>query len=512
MIVFVLISLWWLTQDDQVPDFDSGLHMMTAITYQAHLVNGPRDFWFTDYNSYPPLVHLVGAGSIFLAGTHPMAFVMSSNVVFVPLMAFGCYGTGRLVAGPRAGLLAGLFALGSPMFISLMHEYLIDGPQAAMVAVTVWAILASRRFERTWISALAGVLFGLALMTKETSVVFVSGLLLVVIARGGWRSWRGLIAFAVAVALVAGPWYVYHESQILQSFTGIGQGAPNTLQAPPRFSRRNLGWYVWNLLNEQTLSIYGALFFIGVLSALWRCIRGRIDSANLYPELLAGAFVSYLGMTYLTHKDPRYTIPALVYFAVLGTCWIPLIRRPQIRRILSGGVAALAVVYLIGMSVGIGHAVRIRLPGAQDTMIYQRQLTLYETDGWVRGGAATDAHVLSLLEGLRRAGVYRADLYTGGNEIDFNTTGVEPLMVTAGIDPALTPLAPNWQNVYVFVHVPRAGEPVPCQTLNDGVGIYVARGNFNGLNPVTLNNQVSPSQTFTLVCPGRAPLRYPRPT
>ncbi len=509
VLVFVLVSVWWFTQDDQALDYDSGLHMMAAITYHYDLVHGPRGFWFTDYNSYPPLFHLLGAASIFVAGIHPMAMMLTSNIVFVPLLAFGCNGTGRLVAGPRAGLLAGLLALGSPMFISMMHEYLIDGPQAAMVAVTVWAILASRRFERAWISAFAGVLFGLALMTKETTVVFVAGPLAVVIARGGWRSRRGLVAFAAAVAVVAGPWYLYHASEIVQSFNGVGQGAPNPLQAPPRFSRRNLGWYVWDLLNQQTLTLYAALFFIGVVSASWRCLRHRVDSGNLYPELLAGAFFSYLGMTYLTHKDPRYSLPVLVYVAVLGTCWIPLIRRPVVRRVLSGSVAALAAIYLIGMSVGIGKAVRIRLPGAQDSMIYQRQLTLYETSGWVRGAAVTDAHVLSLLEGLHSAGVADADLYTGGNEIDFNTTGVEPLMATAGIYPALAPLPPSWHNVEVFVHIPREGEPPPCQTLDDGVGIYVARGNTTGLNPVTLTNPASPSQAFTYVCPGRPPVHYP---
>jgi 4-amino-4-deoxy-L-arabinose transferase-like glycosyltransferase len=508
--VFLLVSLWWLTRDDRVPDFDSGLHMMAAITYQSGLVHGPHGLWFTDYDSYPPLVHLVGAASIFLAGIHPMALVMSSNVVFVPLLAFGCYGTGRLVAGPRAGLLAGLFALGTPMFVSMMHEYLLDGPQTAMVAVTVWAVLASRRFQRTRISALAGVVFGLALMTKETSVVFVAGLLLVVILRGGWRSWRGLVAFAGCAAIVAAPWYIYHQAKIRQSFTGVAQGIPNAFQAPPRFSSTNVTWYIWNLLNEQTLTVFAGLFLIGGLIALWRCLRHRIEPANVYPELLAGALVSYLGMTYLTHKDPRYSFPALVYIAVLGTSWIPGIGHRSLRRVTSVTVAGLAGLYLVGMSFGLGGAVRIALPGAQDNAIYQRQLTLYETSGWVRGGATTDAHVLSLLEGLRSAGVSAANLYTGGNEIDFNTTGIEPLMESAGIHPALAPLPPGRQNILLLVHIPHSGEPVPCQRLNDGVGIYVARGSFAALNPVTLTNPADASQPFTFVCPGRAPQTYPR--
>jgi len=103
VVIFVLVSLWWLTQDDRVPDFDSGLHMSYAITYHHDLAAGHLSGPWTDYNSYPPLVHLLGALSIFLVGIHPMAMIMASNVVFVPLLAFGCYGTGRFVAGPAPG-------------------------------------------------------------------------------------------------------------------------------------------------------------------------------------------------------------------------------------------------------------------------------------------------------------------------------------------------------------------------------------------------------------------------
>ncbi len=498
---FLFVSVWWLTQDSRVPDFDSGLHMSYAVSYHYDLAHGQFTAPWTDYNSYPPLVHLLGALSIFLAGAHPMAMVLSSNIVFVPLLAFGCYGTGKLVAGPRAGLLAALLALGTPMFVSMMHAYDLDPPQAAMVAVTVWALLASRRFERVWVSALAGALCGLALLTKETSVVFIAGLLVVILVRGGWRHWPGLVAFIFVLENVAGPWYMYHASQLVASFTSLGQLAPNSLQAPPRFSTANIGWYFWNLINEQTLAIFGGLFVIGALIALWRCVRQRISTTNLYPELLGGALVSYLGMTYLTHKDPRYTLPALVYVAVLATSWIVAISRPAVRRLLTGGVVVLAILYFAGMSFGIGGAVRLALPGAQNTIIYQRQLTLYETAGWVRGGPVTDGHVLALLEGLKRSGVQAINLSTGSNELDFNANGVTALASSASIYVAPSALVPSKQNAFLFAHTPAPGDPQPCQTLNDGVGIYVARGDFSGLDPQTLHNPAQPSQRFLLVCP-----------
>ena len=154
VVAFIAMSVWWLTQDDRVPDFDSGLHMTYAMVAHAEIASGKVTAPFTHWNTYPPLVHLVGALTISLVGMHPMALILSSNVVFVPLLAFGCFGVGKIVVGPRAGLLAAVFALGAPMFVSMMHEYDLDPPQAAMVALSVWAVLASRRFERSGIALL----------------------------------------------------------------------------------------------------------------------------------------------------------------------------------------------------------------------------------------------------------------------------------------------------------------------------------------------------------------------
>ena len=134
-------------RDARVPDYDSGIHMNAAFVYKEYFAQGDFSGPFQLFDGYPPLVRVLGAITILSVGMHPMALVLSSNVVFVPLLAFGCFAVGRIVAGPRAGLLAAVFALGSPMFVSMMHQYDLDPPQAAMVAMTMWAILASGRLN-----------------------------------------------------------------------------------------------------------------------------------------------------------------------------------------------------------------------------------------------------------------------------------------------------------------------------------------------------------------------------
>ena len=198
------VCLWWLAVNNRIPIWDAGFHLTNGYLDGIALSHGHIAFVFERWTLYPPLVHLLGGISYVLVGLHPMAMVFTSDLVSVPLMAFGCYGVGSLVSGRHAGVLAALFALAAPMFVSMSHEFMMDPPQAAMVSVSVWAILASRRFERLGVSAVAGVLCGLAMLTKETSAVFLAGLLAAVFVRGGWRNWRGVFVFAAAALVIQG--------------------------------------------------------------------------------------------------------------------------------------------------------------------------------------------------------------------------------------------------------------------------------------------------------------------
>jgi 4-amino-4-deoxy-L-arabinose transferase-like glycosyltransferase len=505
---FIATTLWWLTQDDRVPDYDSGVHMIYALVAHNEIATGHLTAPFTDFNTYPPLVHLVGALAISLFGMHPMALILSSNVVFVPLLALGCYGVGKHVGGPRAGLLAALFALATPMFTSMMHEYDLDPPQAAMVAVGAWALLASRRFERAGIALLAGLLTGLALLTKETSVVFLAGLVAAIVVRGGWRYPFGLFAFVIGAVAVAGWWYAYHWSEITSTLDSIGGLAATPLQAPPRWSVRNFGWYFWNLSNVQICGPFLAALVVGSALAVRESARRLRDPDTVLPELLAGGLFSYLGMTWLVHKDPRYTLPALVYVAVLATWWIPRVARPRLRSALTATLLAVALLNFAGMSTGLDGTVAVRLPGAQDTIIRQHEFVLYQSDGWVRGGPVHDGAPLSLMRGLHRLGIRDIEFDGSDSPLDFNTQGLTALAASAGM---VTPpaLRDPPHNAYVLLRAVRPGDPAPCQRLNDGSGVYVVGGDPGGIDVQTLTNPGNPAQQYTLICPGRQPLRFP---
>ena len=311
------------------------------------------------------------------------------------------------------------------------------------------------------------------------------------------------------VAPSCAAWYVYHAAQLGATFGSIGNLDVNPLQSPPRFSLASFTWYGWNLVNQQLLLPFTLAFVVGLAVAVRRLVRGRLSAANVEPELLGGAVLSYLGMTVLLHKDPRYTLPILVYVAVLATGWIATLRLRRWRAALSAAVVVIAALYLVGVSSGIGGAVRIRLPGAQQTAIAQGQLTLYETTGWLRGGPVHDANIQALLSGLRTAGIRDVLLFPTGDPIDFNIAGLTYMAVAEGLRVNDAGAFPAAQQASLILSPAGLAAPPPCQRMNDGSRLYVVRGVVNGLNVADMRVPGRPGVRYTLICPGRPPLVYP---
>lgn len=530
-LAFLGLTVWWLSKDTRVADWDSAQHTLYSFAVHAELAHGSLTAPFTEFNTYPPLAHIVGALGVFVGGQRIAAVILALNLVFVPLLALACFQVGRMLAGARAGLLAVVFALGTPMILSEAHEAYVDPMQAAFVAASVWAILASQRFQRVGIAALAGIATGLAMLTKETSPFFIAGLLAVVLARGGWRQWRGLLAYTLPFAAVALPWYLEHRQQLHHlviahtSQANVAEANPMGGLYPTLWSLKNFSWYLWSAANIELLAPLLALLGCGVLAGLHTAIRRRADdgdrsaeepsmasstasavddrgrrTAGLYPELLGGLFVAWAGMTWLTHKDPRYDLSALVYFAVLGTAWIVRLR-PRLRTAVTAVLLAAVAANVAGVVFGVGpknYVMRVALPGAYAKSPLERHLTFYSTFGWLRGAPESDdGNVLALMKGLHRDGV-QAITFCCVNPIDFNVIGLAVMTVEAKVaNPAnLAALRP--QDVFLAAHAPAPGDPPPCQRLSDGTGIYAELGPPVG----------KPFSQYRLLCPGRHPEVY----
>lgn len=470
-----------MAQDHSVPISDAGFHLTVTIEVFKDLQAGEWGKAVAPHLQYPPLVYLVGSLGAFIGGLSIVSIVVAENLFFVPMLALGCYQIGRLAFGPRAGLLAVVFALGSPLVASLFHLVMLDAPQAAMTAASVWLILATRYFSRLWFCAAAGVALGLGMLTKESVLLFVIGVLAVTFVRGGWRNWRGLLVFGLALLVVAGPWYISDFTQVRQIGSGVataGTAAHSSL-APPRFSSENLQWYLWSFLDTQ---IYLPLFLFAAVGGVWTIVgfvRRRWVSP-LAPELVVGAFTAWLALTETFVHDNRYGMSMLVYFAVFGSFWIA--RLPRTGQIVAtASLVLIALVNTLASDFGVGKVWIVKMPSVIASSTVAPSASIFGEGGYLVSGAperSTD--MLGTLKSLKAGGEEAVLVLPSEapNEPAF-LEGLLPLTLIANLNlgeatsPATLP-----SSVAVLDRESTSKNSVPpCVKMPDGTGVWIRLGN-----------------------------------
>ena len=483
---FIAVTAWWLAVDQRAPDGDAGRHLLVAFEFRRNVLEGFELYWFRyepDQGAvYPPLVFIVGAVGLVLSGLSADAPIMALNVVFVPLLVVGCYGVGRIAFGQRAGILAAVFALATPVVIAQFHIFLLDLPLTAMVAATAAALLATDRFADRRFAVAAGVLAGLGLLTKQSFVIFVAPLALVIIARGGYRNWRNVLICAGLAAAIAAPWYLQH----LDAFTrNVGEATSQGEAINPygpeytRWSLSNFASYGWTALNIHYFLPLILFYLAGLVHALvsWR----RSGRAGYAPELVVGSLGSYLGVALLWgFQDPRYSIPAVVFVAALGTGWISSLG-PRARLAATATLAAVLVCNMLAINLGTFGTVDVALPGADDPgrEWAERRVVVIRTVGYSSGPADEAGRTLELLRAARRDGVA---LYAYEPTPD-TVSHVSPNgLFYFGIVSKVSLVSPQdvpahkRRAILLTVRPVQPGDPRPCTRFKDGKGLYVTRG------------------------------------
>jgi hypothetical protein len=350
-----------------------------------------------------------------------------------------------------------------------------------MAAVSIWLILDTKYFTRLRWCAAAGVAVGLGMLTKEPLAMFVAGPLAVTFVRGGWRSWRGIAVFAVAVLVVAGPWYINDFSQVKAIGSGVataGTAATSGI-APPRLSSENLQWYMWSFFDTQ---IYLPLFLFAIVGGVWTIVgfvRRRWVSP-LAPELFVGALVAWLGLTETFVHDNRYGMSMLVYLAVFGSFWIVRLPRPG-RIAATSALVVVALANTLASTFGVGGIVSIPLPHALQGTNEPSVLTVYSNEGYLVSSAPhREDNMEGTLEALKARGVEAVAVLPTEtfNEAAF-IEGLYPLTVIANLNMGETSSVAGFNDtVAVFDREKLTNSKTPaCIKMPDGTGVWIRLGN-----------------------------------
>lgn len=496
---FVFVTAVWLGFDQAPPDGDASRHLVAVFDARQQLLDSHELYWFRYEPGVgaiqAPLVYLVGVlGTVGGLGADGPIIVL--NAVFVPLLAFGSYGVAREAFGRDAGLPAGLFVLAAPFTIGQFHFFMVDLPLAAMVAMTTWALLASRRFERSRLALIAGVLGGLGMMTKQPFVVFLAPVVLVVLARGGWRNWRGFALFLIAGAVVALPWYVEHMDglrRVTDEATNQGLGINAFGTSYTRFSFANYAWYAWTFLNVHWYAPLAALFAAGTVIVTRRW--GSSERWLPVPELLVGALVGYIGVALIFgYQDARYSFPSACFVAALAVGWV-VKSRPRTKLVLSAGLGVLLLFNTVTITTGVLGRADVPLPGGEQTSVAgEWKLVLFANNGYT-AAQPQRARVLDLLEAARADGI-RAFTYEPHPETvsRLNTAGLTVFSRVASVPlvPLEDPTIGSRRGIVLAIRPVGDSDPRPCQRLSDGSGLYVLRGGIRSSDPRTASNLYCP--------------------
>ena len=176
---------------------------------------------------------------------------------------------------------------------------------------------------------------------------------------------------------------------------------------PTRTQLLKYTWYGWDLVNQELYLPLALFFVVGALSLGVGWLRDRRPD-SLVPELLVGGFVSYVTISLLTLEDPRYTIPALVYVAVLAGGAIAMIERRRLRWV---AVAALSMVAILNTAeINRGSPawnLTIKLPGATTNPIGEGTLRVFSGVGYFANKpqrAPVPPDLLNFFAALKRQG------------------------------------------------------------------------------------------------------------
>jgi 4-amino-4-deoxy-L-arabinose transferase-like glycosyltransferase len=353
---------------------------------------------------HPPLYpYFIGASFAFLGS---LKAVKALQAVLGGLLVPAVGGVGRRALGPRAGLVAAAVTAFYPELVWFSVHFWAE----TLFLMLLWwgfeRLLDADALESAARAAVAGLLFGLAILTRETLLYFVPVAALWLVLRRP-RAWGRGGAFLATALLVVAPW-TWRNWTVYQAFVPVSTaGALNLFQGNALLSRQEVydqyravhgrieqyrfareeglkaiwarqpGWIFEKLREEMpnfweadsqalihvkrgaygqvrplvaaSLAVFVLLPYLAVL-ALFVLGLGLLPLERA-PLLLLGFLLYYNFIHVATHGYARYRLPVLpVLFVVAGLAWaarrsLAALTRP--RRLVAAGAALVLVLSLI---------------------------------------------------------------------------------------------------------------------------------------------------------------------
>jgi 4-amino-4-deoxy-L-arabinose transferase-like glycosyltransferase len=335
---FNLYSLSLLDVD--LPPWDEAVHLRDSIviyniwknpsqiniTVIKDLINKSEKYPLIRPSGYfPPFAPLITSFFHLIFGTSSQVAIMS-NMFFISVLILSLYSLGTTLCCRFVGLLASFFILLFPIVFQHSFIYMLDMPLTAMVAFGTYILIKSNFFQNTKFSILAGVAFGLGMLTKWSYLFFMIGPLSYVIYKSFYAEASSgnkiiepmkqkkiiyhIFLFSLTAVLTFGPYYIPIIFKLiymtLKNSSSIFAEGPETL-----YSFASISFYPVVLWNKMITPLGGILFAFGLLFLSFSKIKSK-------KFLLIWILVPYGILTFfLQNKCSRHMMPWLLPISII---------------------------------------------------------------------------------------------------------------------------------------------------------------------------------------------------
>lgn len=341
-IAFSLLTTIWLRSGNIIIHWDMGRHLWNSMLYYNDIhdkANYPKSIlyaWTTPYRFYPPFVYTVTTFVYILSHSTQITTAILSLLFFAAVLITFTYLFAREFVAKRNALIAVVFILTTPIVFTQFHEYMLDVPLLAMYVMTLYFLWSSDLFTHRIYSILCAISFGFALMTKWTFVLVISGPMVLLSIQTVFRIkklWKqknkkeieniilNIITFIIIVALLSAGWYITNANALRADLTyNAISGKANPLKI-------GLQWLLYYFFTIENIQLYLGYTLITLVG--FYLVHFKHKENGKYRQLLLSFIISYLVLTCINNKDPRYSIPLLIYPTIYAASMFSYIKQKK---------------------------------------------------------------------------------------------------------------------------------------------------------------------------------------
>jgi hypothetical protein len=188
LVLFHLANNWiFVSTQVTILGWDRPAHLVRTLIYNDMLreVNIRSLFEVLTWSwNRPPLCHLTAVPLYRIFGVSTDVALMR-NGIYVAILLLSVYGIGRRMFSPQIGFLAAFIVSTYPILFSISRMPYVDYALTAMVALSIYLLVACDGFRHRGYSLLLGLIVGLGILTKWPFVAFAGAPIGYVAAQSG---------------------------------------------------------------------------------------------------------------------------------------------------------------------------------------------------------------------------------------------------------------------------------------------------------------------------------------